>query len=69
MAFNAAGVGVAWIDSDPFDVEVGEAYAIALSTPVGTMEGGSTFDIPPVITVQVGDFVVAFSCSTMHKVE
>lgn len=53
VAFNAAGTGVAWIDSDPFDIEVGDPYAIALSTPVGRMEGGSTFDIAPVVAVQV----------------
>jgi len=53
VAFNSAGVGVAWTDSEPFDVEVGEPYTIALSTPVGRMDGGSTFDIPPVIAVQV----------------
>lgn len=53
VAFNTAGVGVAWTDSEPFDVGVGEPYAIALSTPVGRMNGGSTFDIPPVISVQV----------------
>lgn len=53
VAFNAAGVGVAWIDSEPFDVGVGEPYAIAMSTSVGRMQAGSTFDIPPVISVQV----------------
>lgn len=53
VAFNAAGIGVAWIDSEPFDVGVGEAYAIGISTPVGSMDGGSGFDIPPVISVQV----------------
>lgn len=53
VAFNTAGVGVAWVDSDPFDVAIGEPYAIALSTPVGRMDGGSTFDVPPVIAVQV----------------
>lgn len=53
VAFNYAGTGVAWTDSDPFDVEVGEPYAIALSTPVGRMEGGSTFDTPPIIAMQV----------------
>lgn len=53
VAFDSTGVGVAWVDSDPFDVAVGEAYAIALSTPVGRMDGGSTFDTPPVIAVQV----------------
>ena len=53
VAFDASGVGVAWVDSDPFDVAVGEPYAIALSTPVGRMDGGSTFDTPPVIAVQV----------------
>ena len=54
VAFDTTGAGVAWVDSDPFDVTVGEAYAIALSTPVGRMDGGSTFDTPPVIAVQVG---------------
>lgn len=54
VAFDTSGVGVAWVDSDPFDVAVGEPYAIALSTPVGRMDGGSTFDTPPVIAVQVG---------------
>lgn len=54
VAFNTAGVGVAWVDSDPFDVAVGEPYAIALNTPVGRMDGGTTFDTPPVIAVQVG---------------
>ena len=58
-ASNAARVGVASIDSDPFDVEVGEPYAIALSTPVGRMDGGSRFDISPVVTVQVGGMVLA----------
>ncbi|CAM9243696.1 unnamed protein product, partial [Ectocarpus sp. 8 AP-2014] len=52
VAFNSAGVGVAWTDSEPFDVGVGEPYAIALSTSVGRMDGGSTFDIPPVISIQ-----------------
>lgn len=54
VAFNTAGVGVAWTDSDPFDVKVGEPYSISLDTPVGRMKGGSKFDIPPVIAVQVG---------------
>lgn len=53
VAFNGAGIGVAWVDSDPFEVAIGDPYAIALSTPVGTMEGGSTFDILPVIAIQV----------------
>lgn len=53
VAFNAHGVGVAWVDSEPFDVLVGDPYSIALSTPVGKMEGGSTFDTPPVVAVQV----------------
>lgn len=57
VAFNSAGVGVAWIDSEPFEVGVGEPYAIALSTSVGRMDGGSTFDIPPVISIQVGFWV------------
>ncbi|CAM9692628.1 unnamed protein product, partial [Hapterophycus canaliculatus] len=52
VAFNSAGIGVAWIDSDPFDVGVGEPYVIAISTPVGRMHAGSVFDIPPVISVQ-----------------
>ena len=52
MAFNAAGVGVAWVDSSPFDVGVGEPYTIALSTPVGMMEGGSRFDKAPVVAIQ-----------------
>lgn len=60
VAFNTQGVGVAWTDSDPFEVEVGEAYAIAVSTPVGRMSGGSTFDIAPVIAVQVGKHRWAF---------
>ena len=59
VAFNAAGVGVAWADSDPFDVEVGEPYAIALTTPVGRMEGGSRFDVSPVVTVQVSGLILA----------
>lgn len=57
VAFNSAGVGVAWTDSEPFDVGVGEPYAIALSTPVGRMDGGSIFDNPPVISIQVGFWV------------
>ncbi len=47
---------MAWTDSEPFDVGVGEPYAIAMSNPVGRMDGGSTFDIPPVIAVQVCGF-------------
>lgn len=53
VAFDEAGTGVAWVDSDPFDVEVGDPYAISLSTPVGKMEGGAVFDIPPVVAVEV----------------
>lgn len=53
VAFDATGTGVAWVDSDAFDVEVGPPYAITLSTPVGRMEGGSTFDVAPVVAVQV----------------
>lgn len=53
VAFNTAGVGVAWTDSDPFDVEVGDPYSIALSTSAGRMEGGRRFDISPVVAVQV----------------
>ena len=56
VAFNSAGVGVAWTDSEPFDVGIGEPYAIAMNTPVGRMTGGSTFDIPPVIAVKVMHF-------------
>ncbi|CAM9102436.1 unnamed protein product [Scytosiphon promiscuus] len=52
VAFNAAGVGVAWIDSEPFDVGVGEPYAIAMTTSIGRMHAGYAFDIPPVICVQ-----------------
>lgn len=63
VAFNTAGIGVAWTDSEPFDVEVGEPYAIAMSTPVGRMDGGSAFDIPPVISVQVR-LLCIFSGST-----
>lgn len=64
VAFNTAGIGVAWTDSEPFDVGVGEPYAIAVSTPVGSMNGGSTFDIPPVISVQVGlTLCILFSSS------
>lgn len=55
VAFDTRGIGVAWVDSDPFDVETGSPHAIALSTPVGTIKGGSTFDTPPVVAVQVRD--------------
>lgn len=55
VAFNTRGIGVAWVDSDPFDVVVGDPYTIAMSTPAGKMEGGSTFDTPPVIAVQASE--------------
>lgn len=52
VAFNAAGLGVAWVDSNPFDVGIGEPYKIALSTPVGTMKGGERIEKAPVVAVQ-----------------
>lgn len=52
VAFNAAGIGVAWVDSNPFDVGIGEPYKIALSTPVGTMKGGAIIEKAPVVAVQ-----------------
>jgi hypothetical protein len=58
VAFNSAGVGVAWVDSSPFDITVGDAHHLAVVRPVGTVFGGREFDQVDVAVMDAGGNVV-----------
>ncbi len=59
VVFSSCGIGLAWIDSLPFDTLVGEANRLKVTGPIGTVFGGRMFDAPvEVAVVDAGSNIV-----------
>ncbi len=59
VAFSSSGIGLAWVDSMPFDVIVGEANRLGVTGPIGNIFGGELFDTPvEVAVVDAGSNIV-----------
>ncbi|CAM9475932.1 unnamed protein product [Chrysoparadoxa australica] len=52
VAYNSFDVGVAYTESEPFEVLVGDPYQLDLLWGAGTIFGGGNFDLPPTVAVQ-----------------